>query len=127
MKILRIVLIVLWNTFSVLLLLALKIISIILILPIYIIMLLLALFSPITYLISFLSGILFIGGIAYCVTEHERLTGGIFNTIIFCAVFTIPLIISGSVSLFGDEAAAGLIGFLGSIVTLPFNCLFISF
>lgn len=116
---------ILWNIISVILLLALKIISIILIIPIYVIMLLLTLFSPITYLISFLYGILYV---AFIITGFY---GGLFadfaplTFILLMIILAIPLIICGSCSFFGAEAAAGLIGFLGGIVALPFNCLFI--
>lgn len=124
MKIWGTLFIILWNILSILLLLTLKIISIILILPIYIIMLLLALFSPITYLASFLYGVFYIFFIVtafYSGLIMKDPLGGIL-TIIF---LSIPLIICGSVSLLGMEAAAKLIGFLGSIVTLPISCLFI--
>lgn len=120
---------ILWNIISVILLLALKIISIILIIPIYVIMLLLTLFSPITYLISFLYGFVYVGIIIMSFRDgfftHQFAVDPI-GGILVMVVLTIPLIICGSCAFFGAEAAAGLIGFLGSIVALPFNCLFVN-
>lgn len=117
---------ILWNIISVILLLALKIISIILIIPIYVIMLLLTLFSPITYLISFLCGVLYIL-IIIMGFYNGNFAQYPLTFIFLMIILAIPLIICGSCTFFGAEAAAGLIGFLGSIVSLPFNCLFIRF
>lgn len=118
------ILIVLWDILSIILLISLKIVSAVLMLPIYVIMLLLTLFSPITYLISFLYATLYVGGIIATIYEGLFAKDIIGNILMF-AFLAIPLIICGSCCMFGGEAAAGLLGILGSIITLPFNSLFI--
>lgn len=117
-------LITLWNIISILLLLLLKIVSAVLMLPIYVIMLLLTLFSPVTYIISFLYSILYVIGIIVTIYEGLFAQDIVGNILVF-TFLAIPLIICGSCCIFGGEAAAGLLGILGSIIALPFNSLFI--
>lgn len=113
-----------WNILSVILLILLKIISAILMFPIYIIMLLLTLFSPVTYIISFLYGIFYVG-FFIAIIQSGGFGEDILGAILTMGFLAIPLIICGSCCMFGGEAAAGLLGILGSIITLPFNSLFI--
>ena len=118
------ILIVLWNILSIILLLSLKIISIIFMLPIYIIMLVLTFFSPITYFVSFLYTVFYIG-FFITIIKIGGFSTDIIGAILTMGFFAIPLIICGSCCLFGAEAAAGLLGFLGSIIALPITALFI--
>lgn len=118
------ILITLWNIISILLLLSLKIVSVILMLPVYVIMLLLTLFSPITYFISFLYALLYVGLIIGTVQTGgfgENIIGGILAF----TLLAIPLIIFGSCCMFGEEAAAGLLGILAGITALPITSLII--
>lgn len=119
------ILIVLWNILSIILLLLLKIVSATLMLPIYVIMLLLTLFSPITYIISFLYSIFYVG-FFITIIKAGGFSEDIIGAILTMGFLAIPLIISGSCCIFGGEAATGLLGILGSIIALPFNSLFIN-
>lgn len=124
MNFLKKLFIILWNTFSVIFLLALKIVSAILLFPIYLLMLLLTFFFPITYAVSALYSLLYAGMIfAFIKTglTAEDIAGFII-TLVFLAI---PLVICGSCCLYGPDAAAGLLSILGRIIALPFNCLFI--